>query len=180
MDFLIEHAVAIAIVCGIAGAVYGLLLTRWVLSQPDGDERMQEIAAAIQEGAAAYLKRQYTTIAGVAVVVVILIAVAGSWTDDLGIKVAIGFLIGAVLSALTGFIGMNVAVRVERPHRRGGRSGLAPALSVAFKGGTVTGILVVGLGLLGVAGYYGILQAMDDTRRRGDAGPGRPRPSAAR
>ncbi len=163
MDFLIEHAVAIAIVCGIAGAVYGLLLTRWVLSQPDGDERMKEIAAAIQEGAAAYLKRQYTTIAGVAVIVFVIIAVAGAWTDDLGIKVAIGFLIGAVLSALTGFIGMNVAVRSNVRTAEAAKRGMAPALSVAFKGGTVTGILVVALGIIGVAGYYGILKAMDDT-----------------
>ncbi len=163
MDFLIEHAVAIAIVCGIAGAVYGLLLTRWVLSQPDGDERMKEIAAAIQEGAAAYLKRQYTTIAVVAVIVFVIIAVAGAFTDELGIKVAIGFLIGAVLSALTGFIGMNVAVRSNVRTAEAAKRGMAPALSVAFKGGTVTGILVVALGIIGVAGYYGILKAMDDT-----------------
>ncbi|MFI5049020.1 MAG: sodium/proton-translocating pyrophosphatase, partial [Gaiellales bacterium] len=158
-----EHAVAIAIVCGIAGAVYGLLLTRWVLSQPDGDERMKEIAAAIQEGAAAYLKRQYTTIAVVAVIVFVIIAVAGAFTDELGIKVAIGFLIGAVLSALTGFIGMNVAVRSNVRTAEAAKRGMAPALSVAFKGGTVTGILVVALGIIGVAGYYGILKAMDDT-----------------
>ena len=138
MDFLIEHAVAIAIVCGIAGAVYGLLLTRWVLSQPDGDDRMREIAAAIQEGAAAYLKRQYTTIAGVAVIVFVIIAVAGAWTDDLGIKVAIGFLIGAVLSALTGFIGMNVAVRSNVRTAEAAKSGLKPALNVAFRAGSVT------------------------------------------
>jgi K(+)-stimulated pyrophosphate-energized sodium pump len=163
VDFLIEHAVAIAIVCGIAGAVYGLLLTRWVLSQPDGNDRMKEIAAAIQEGAAAYLRRQYTTIAVVAVVVAIVIAVAGAWTSDLGPKVAIGFLIGAVLSGLTGFIGMNVAVRSNVRTAEAARKGMAPALSVAFKGGTVTGILVVALGLLGVSGYYGILKAAGDS-----------------
>jgi K(+)-stimulated pyrophosphate-energized sodium pump len=163
VDFLIDHAVAIAIVCAIAGAVYGLLLTRWVLSQPDGNDRMKEIAAAIQEGAAAYLRRQYTTIAAVAVVVAVVIAVAGVWTSDLGPKVAIGFLIGAVLSGLTGFIGMNVAVRSNVRTAEAARGGLAPALSVAFKGGTVTGILVVALGLLGVGGYYGILKAFGDT-----------------
>jgi K(+)-stimulated pyrophosphate-energized sodium pump len=163
VDFLIDHAVAIAIVCAIAGAVYGLLLTRWVLSQPDGNDRMKEIAAAIQEGAAAYLRRQYTTIAAVAVVVAVVIAVAGVWTSDLGPKVAIGFLIGAVLSALTGFIGMNVAVRSNVRTAEAARGGLTPALSVAFKGGTVTGILVVALGMLGVGGYYGILKAVGDT-----------------
>jgi K(+)-stimulated pyrophosphate-energized sodium pump len=163
VDFLIEHAVAIAIVCAIAGAAYGLLLTRWVLSQPDGNDRMKEIAAAIQEGAAAYLRRQYATIAVVAVVVAVIIAVAGAFTGDLGPKVAIGFLIGAVLSGLTGFIGMNVAVRSNVRTAEAARGGLAPALSVAFKGGTVTGILVVALGMLGVGGYYGILKAFNDT-----------------
>ena len=113
MSSLVDHAVLIALVCGVAAVVYGLLLTRWVLAQPQGSDRMREIAAAIQEGAAAYLRRQYTTIAGVAVVVAIAIAVAGIWTDDLGPKVAIGFVIGAVLSAITGFIGMNVAVRAN-------------------------------------------------------------------
>ena len=158
MSFLASHAVAIALVCGVAAVIYGLLLTQWVLKQPDGNDRMREIAAAIQEGAAAYLKRQYTTIAVVAVVVTIVIAAAGHWSGDLGVKVAIGFVIGAVLSAITGFIGMNVAVRSNVRTAEAGRKGMAPALSIAFKGGTVTGILVVGLGLLGVAGYYGILK----------------------
>ncbi len=161
MSSLADHAVLIALVCGVAAVAYGLGLTSWVLKQPQGTDRMKEIAAAIQEGAAAYLKRQYTTIAVVAVVVAIALAVAGAWTDDLGIKVAIGFVIGAVLSAVTGFIGMNVAVRANVRTAEAAKSGMAPALSIAFKGGTVTGILVVGLGLLGVAGYYGILRAMD-------------------
>ena len=150
MSSLASHAVLISLICGAAAVVYGLALTRWVLAQSAGTDRMREIAAAIQEGAAAYLKRQYTTIAVVAVVVFLAIGIAGIWTDDLGWKVAIGFMIGAVLSALTGFIGMNVAVRSNVRTAEAAKSGMSPALSIAFKGGTVTGILVVGLGLLGV------------------------------
>ncbi|MGZ4481412.1 MAG: sodium-translocating pyrophosphatase [Gaiellales bacterium] len=163
MSSLADHAVLIALVCGAAAVAYGLGLTSWVLKQPQGTDRMKEIAAAVQEGAAAYLKRQYATIAAVAVVVAVAIAVAGVWTSDLGPKVAIGFVIGAILSGLTGFIGMNVAVRANVRTAEAAKSGMAPALSIAFKGGTVTGILVVGLGLLGVAGYYGILKQTSHT-----------------
>ena len=151
-----EHAVLIALICGAITVIYGLILTRWVLSKPDGDDKMREIAAAIQEGASAYLSRQYRTVAIVAVVIAIILLVVpdlGGW------KVAVGFLIGAILSAAAGFIGMNVAVRANVRTAEAAKGGLGPALDVAFKGGTVTGILVVGLGLIGVAGYYGILLA---------------------
>jgi K(+)-stimulated pyrophosphate-energized sodium pump len=134
---------------------YGVYLTFWLLRQPDGNERMREIAGAVQEGATAYLRRQYTTIAMVAILPFILIGVY----DKLGWGTAVGFLVGAVLSAGAGFIGMNVAVRSNVRTAEAARGGLAPALNVAFRAGSVTGLLVVGLGLAGVAGYYWVLTA---------------------
>jgi K(+)-stimulated pyrophosphate-energized sodium pump len=156
--FLVEHNVLFALICGLLAVAYGAYLTRWVLAQSPGNERMREIQAAIQEGASAYLNRQYRTVGVVAVVVAALLLLAGTITDDLGWKVALGFLIGAVLSALAGYVGMNTAVRANARVAEAGRTGLSAAFGVAFKGGTVTGILVVGLGLLGVAGYYGVLR----------------------
>jgi K(+)-stimulated pyrophosphate-energized sodium pump len=153
MSWFQDHAVLFALLCAGAAVVYGLWLTSWLLRQPAGTERMQEIARAVQEGAAAYLRRQYTTIAIVAVVPFLLLG----FYDKLGWGAAIGFLIGAALSAAAGFIGMNVAVRSNVRTAEAARSGLSPALNVAFRAGSVTGLLVVGLGLLGVAGYYGIL-----------------------
>ena len=159
-SFLAEHNVLFALVCGLAAvALRPVPDRRGCSSSPPGNERMREIQAAIQEGAAAYLNRQYRTIAVVAVVLAALLLLAASLIGDLGWKVALGFLIGAVLSAAAGYIGMNVAVRANARTAEAARSGLAPAFDVAFKGGTVTGILVVGLGLLGVAGYYGALRA---------------------
>jgi K(+)-stimulated pyrophosphate-energized sodium pump len=153
VDFFKDHAVLFALVCAGVGVGYGIALTVWIMRQPAGTERMREIARAVQEGAAAYLRRQYTTIAAVAIVPFLLLG----FYHKLGWGTAIGFLIGALLSAAAGFIGMNVAVRSNVRTAEAAKSGLNPALNVAFRAGSVTGLLVVGLGLFGVAGYYGIL-----------------------
>jgi K(+)-stimulated pyrophosphate-energized sodium pump len=158
MDFFNEHAVAFALVCAGVGIALGLYFTWWLLQQPPGSERMQEIGRAIQEGADAYLRRQYLTIAAVSVLPFLLIGLY----NQLGWGTAFGFLIGAVFSAAAGFIGMNVAVRSNTRTAEAAKSGLKPALAVAFRAGSVTGLLVVGLGLLGVAGYYGLLTRVFD------------------
>ncbi len=150
MSWFKDSAVGIAIVCSFVAIAYGLWLTQWLLKLSPGNERMREISRAVQEGAAAYLKKQYTTIAFVAIVPFVLI---GAY-DKLGWGTAVGFLIGAILSAAAGFIGMNVAVRSNARTAEAARRGLGPALEVAFRAGTVTGLLVVGLALFGVAGYY--------------------------
>ncbi len=139
-----------ALVCAGVAIAYGIWLTIWLLGRPDGNERMREIAKAVQEGAAAYLRRQYTTIAAVSIVPFLLLG----FYNKLGWGTAIGFLVGAVLSAGAGFIGMNVAVRANVRTAEAARGGLKPALNVAFRAGSVTGMMVVGLALLGVAGYY--------------------------
>jgi len=141
----------LVIICGILALAYGAYAGKAVLSADPGSERMQEIAGAIQEGARAYLNRQYTTIGIAGVVVCIILGLF------LGINVAIGFIIGAVLSALAGYIGMYVSVRANVRTAQAARAGIEPALDIAFKSGAVTGLLVVGLGLLGVAGYYFVL-----------------------
>jgi K(+)-stimulated pyrophosphate-energized sodium pump len=147
MDFFNDHAVAFALVCALVAIAWGLYLTWWLLRQPAGNERMQEIARAVQEGAAAYLRKQYTTIAYVAIVPFLALG----FYNELGWGTAFGFLIGALFSAAAGFIGMNVAVRSNSRTAEAARDGLKPALNVAFRAGSVTGLLVVGLGLLGVA-----------------------------
>ena len=144
MDFFSDHAVGFALVCAAAAVLYGFYLTYWLLSQPAGNERMREISGAVQEGAAAYLKKQYTAIAVVAIAPILLIG----FYNKLGWGTAFGFVIGAVLSAAAGFIGMNVAVRSNARTAEAAREGVAPAFKVAFRAGSVTGLLVVGLGAL--------------------------------
>ena len=144
----------LSLVCGALALVYGIIASRSVLSADAGSERMREIAEGIQEGAAAYLNRQYTTIAIVGLVVAIVLLITLSYW------VAIGFVIGAVLSGAAGYIGMYVSVRANVRTTEAAKTGLKPALSIAFRSGAITGMLVVGLGLLGVAGYYGILGAV--------------------
>jgi K(+)-stimulated pyrophosphate-energized sodium pump len=150
-DFLTDYGVVVALVCAGAAVLYGLLVTQRLLAKPAGNDRMREISGAVQEGAQAYLNRQYTIIAAVAVPIAILLLLLQDW------KTAVGFVIGAVLSGATGFIGMNVSVRANTRVAEAARGGVPPALDVAFKGGSVTGLLVVGLALIGVAGYYGFL-----------------------
>jgi K(+)-stimulated pyrophosphate-energized sodium pump len=154
-DFLTDYGIIIALACSGAALVYGIATSRWLLAKSPGNEEMQRISFAVQEGAQAYLKRQYTIIGYVAIVLAVVLAIA------LDIETAIGFVIGGVLSGAAGFIGMNVSVRANARVAEAARGGIPPALDISFKGGAVTGLLVAGLALLGVAGYYGALLILD-------------------
>jgi K(+)-stimulated pyrophosphate-energized sodium pump len=158
-DFLSDYGVVIALICAALAIAYGLLTTRSLLALSPGNQTMQSLSAAVQEGASAYLRRQYTTIGLVGVVLFIVLFFIQDWS------VAIGFAIGGVASAAAGFIGMNVSVRANARVAEAARGGIGKALDVAFRGGAVTGLLVVGLALIGVAGYYGILVLVDKSEK---------------
>src|SRR6266705_6458991 len=157
--------VLFAVVAAFIGIAYGAYLIHWILKLQEGSEKMKAIAKAIQEGANAYLNRQYTTVAYVAAGLFLVLWAAGFWSEKFGILTAVGFLIGAVASASAGYVGMKIAVRANVRTAQAAHGGLNAALQVAFKGGAVTGLLLIGLGLFAVSGFYFVASAISGSEK---------------